>query len=163
MAPQGRVVVSPAIAGSERRLLSVVLLGAADGDLDEAALERAIKPYGGRMEQLADGSTLVVIETDRHVATDQAAQAARCALAIRAITGDWPLAIAVGRAESTQPGLHEGGVIDRASRLISQAATARGGVPPIALDEVSAGLLDARFDVVEGDAGPMLLGERDRR
>src|SRR5262249_23746773 len=32
--------------------------------------------------------------------------------------------------------------------------------PAIALDEVAAGLLDARFDVVEGDGGLMLRGER---
>jgi hypothetical protein len=160
-APRGRVALFPAITSGERRLLSVVLLGGpADGDLAEAALERAIRPYGGRMEQLADGSILVVLEAERHVATDHAAQAARCALAMRAITGGRPLAIAIGRAEPTQPGLRQGGVIDRVSRLISHGATARGGVPPIALDQVSAGLLDARFDVVEGDTGPMLLGER---
>jgi hypothetical protein len=164
VAPGGRVALAPAITSGERRLRSVVLLGAADGDLDgdldEAALERAIRPYSCRMEQLADGSTLVVLEADRHVATDQAAQAARCALAMRGIAGGRRLAIAVGRSGPAQPGLQEGGVIDRASRLISRGATARGGVPPIALDEVSAGLLDARFDVVEGDTGPMLLGER---
>jgi hypothetical protein len=158
VAPRGRVALAPAITGGERRLLSVVLLGAAaDGDPAEAALERAIKPYGGRMEQLADGSTLVVLEADRHVATDQAAQAARCALAMRAVAGRRRLAIAIGRAESTQPG---GEVIDRASRLISHGQAARRGAPPVALDEVSAGLLDARFDVVEGDTGPILLGER---
>ncbi|HEX8109143.1 MAG TPA: serine/threonine-protein kinase, partial [Kofleriaceae bacterium] len=117
VAPRERVVLSPAITGGERRLLSVVLLGAAaDGEPAEAALEPAIKPYGGRMEQLVDGSTLVVLETDRHVATDQAAQAARCALAMRAITSDRPLGIAVGRAESTQPGLRAGEGIDRAAR-----------------------------------------------
>jgi hypothetical protein len=161
VAPRRRVALSPALAGGERRLLSVVLLGAAaDDDPAEAALERAVKPHGGRMEQLADGSTLVVLEADRHVATDQAAQAARCALAIRAITRSRPLAIAIGRAESTQPGLRAGEVIDRASRLIARAQLARAGRSPIALDEVSAGLLDARFDVVESGTGSTLLGER---
>src|SRR4029077_11585580 len=120
----------------------------------------AIKPYRGRMEQLADGSILVVLDADRHVATDQAAQAARCALAMRAIAGGRPLAIAVGRAESTQPGLRAGEVIHRAARLMARGQVARGGAPAIALDDVSAGLLDARFDVVEGDTGAMLLGER---
>ncbi|HEX8111486.1 MAG TPA: AAA family ATPase, partial [Kofleriaceae bacterium] len=60
----------------------------------------------------------------------------------------------------TQPGPRTGEVIDRAARLIAHGQAARGGGSPIALDEVSAGLLDARFDVVEGDTGPMLLGER---
>src|SRR5262249_38590664 len=126
----------------------------------EVALERAIRPHGGRMEQLADGSTLVVLEADRHVATDQAAQAARCALAIQAISGDRPLAIAIGRADSTQPGLRTGEVIDRASRLIARGQPAGAARSLIALDEVSAGLLDARFDVADGDTGVMLLGER---
>jgi hypothetical protein len=150
------------LTGGERRFLSVVLLsGVADGvEPAEAALRGAIKPYGGRMEQLADGSTIVVLEADRQVATDQAAQAARCAFAMRALAGGRPIAIAMGRVESTQLRLPEGEVIDRASRMISHIAAATGDAPPIALDEVSAGLLDARFDVVEGDAGLLLLAER---
>ncbi|HEX7840142.1 MAG TPA: AAA family ATPase, partial [Kofleriaceae bacterium] len=183
------------LTGGERRFLSVVLLGsAADGSgpaeaeneaENEAALGRALKPYGGRMEQLADGPILVVLEADRRVATDQAAQAARCALAMRAVVGDRPIAIAMGRADPTRK-LPDGEVITRASSLIQRRATAPGGAPPIdptgedprpagnavgvptprrsappiALDEVSAGLLDARFDVVEDDAGLLLLGER---
>ena len=62
----------------------------------DSSLPRAIKPYGGRLEQLADGSTIVVLEGDRQVATDQAAQAARCALAMRVVAGNRPLAIAMG-------------------------------------------------------------------
>src|SRR5690606_37427117 len=111
---------APAITGSERRLLSVVLLGRAAEDpepapeIEEDALRRAIKPYGGRLEQLADGSTIVVLDAERQVATDQAAQAARCALALRALAKGRPVAIAMGRAESTRR-LPEGDVIDRAS------------------------------------------------
>jgi eukaryotic-like serine/threonine-protein kinase len=161
MAPRERVALATAITGGERRLLSVVLLGgAADPDPAELALERAIRPYGGRLEQLADGSTLVLFAADRQVATDQAARAARCALAMRAISARRPLAIAIGRIGSTQPGLPEAEVIDRASRVISHGATPHQGRAPIALDDASAGLLDARFDVVETDTGPMLLGER---
>jgi hypothetical protein len=161
MAPRERVAPATAITSGERRLLSVVLLGGAtDPDPAEPALERAIRPHGGRMEQLADGSTLVLFAADRQVATDQAAQAARCALAIRAISDRRPLAIAIARIGSTQPGLPEAEVIDRASRVISHGATPHQGRAPIALDDVSAGLLDARFDVIETDTGPMLLGER---
>ena len=85
------VATSSAITGSERRFLFVVLLGKspqadapADALIDDA-LQRASKPHGGRLEPLADGSLLVVLDADRHVATDQAAQAARCALALRAL------------------------------------------------------------------------------
>ena len=170
-APKSRAVTATAITGGERRFLSVVLIGSGpEGDEEdeeeEEALRRASQPYGGRLEPLADGSTIVVLETDRRVATDQAAQAARCALALRTLAGGRPIAIAMGRAESTSR-LPEGDVIDRASRLLAHAADASEELPPIALDEVSAGLLDARFDVIEreaGSSGPgsqlLLRGER---
>ncbi|HEX7559352.1 MAG TPA: serine/threonine-protein kinase, partial [Usitatibacter sp.] len=95
VAPRPRVGKPSAITGSERRFLSVVLLGSVvkdegdEGDEDDdEALRRTSKPYGGHLEQLADGSTIVVLEGDGQVATDQAAQAARCALALRAFTKD---------------------------------------------------------------------------
>jgi predicted ATPase len=102
---------------------------------------------------------IVVLEADRQLATDQAAQAARCALALRALAHGRPIAIAMGRTESARR-LPEGDVIDHALRLLAQGAQVPGDPPPIALDEVSAGLLDARFDVVERDAGFWLRGER---
>src|SRR5262249_37334277 len=81
------------------------------------------------------------------VATDHAARAARCALAMSALARQRPLVIAMGHTESGR-GLPDGDVIDRASRLLV-SRPGSGDLPPIALDEVSAGLLDARFDVVE--------------
>jgi hypothetical protein len=161
VAPRGRATKPLAITASERRFQSVVLLGRAaeEDEQAEAALRQAIKPYGGRLEQLADGSTMVVLEADRQVATDQAAHAARCALALRVVGKGRPMAIAKGRVESAQK-LPEGDVIDRASRLLSTLEPRPGDLPPIALDEVIAGLLDARFDVIEGEAGLLLCGER---
>ena len=156
------VVKGPAITSGERRLLAVVLLGRAMAGADpgpsEEALRRAIGPYGGRLEPLAEGSTLVVLKADRQVATDQAAQAARCALTLRVLARDRPMALAMGRAESTGK-LPGGDVLDRALRLVSQAANAPGDPPPIALDATSAGLLDARFDVIEREDGMILRGE----
>src|SRR6185369_2647715 len=64
-APRERAVRAPAITGGERRFQSVVLLGRAAGDepaRDNQVLQQAIKPYSGRLEQLADGSTIVVLE-----------------------------------------------------------------------------------------------------
>jgi hypothetical protein len=102
---------------------------------------------------------VVVLDADGQVATDQAAQAARCALALRAIAGGRPLAIAMGHgdASSLLPGAD---AIDRASRLVTEASAAPGEPPPIALDEISAGLLDARFDVIERHGQLVLCGER---
>ncbi len=170
--PQGHAAKPLAITGSERRFLSVVHLGSAtedDAQTDEAvneaiddALRRAVKPYSGRLEQLADGSTIVVLEADRQVATDQAAQAARCALALRVVAKGRPIAITMIRAESTRS-LSEADVLGRASQLVAplvQGSPGSGELPPIALDEMIAGLLDARFDVIEQRAGLMLCGER---
>jgi len=163
--PRDHVTKPAAITGSERRFLSVVHVGSAavgDAQADGVAAEvlwRAIKPYSGRLEQLAGGAALVVLETDRQVATDQAAQAARCALALRTVAQGRPMAIAMVRAESPRP-LPEGDLLGRASRSVAQLARGTGELPPIALDEMIAGLLDARFDVVEREAGLMLCGER---
>jgi tetratricopeptide (TPR) repeat protein len=166
--------------GAERRFLCVVLLGPATaaGTVDDAASDEAAPDeaapdeaapdeaarrvgarFGGRLERLADGSTIVLIESDGEVATDQAARAARCALALRALAEGRPIALAMGRAESTRK-LPEGAAIDRAAALIARRSPAPGTSPPIELDEMIAGLLDARFDVVEGEAGLALHGER---
>ncbi|HWO23798.1 MAG TPA: protein kinase [Kofleriaceae bacterium] len=161
MAPRGRSARPSAITGTERRLLAVVVLGPAAGAEagSSNALRHALAPFGGHLEQLTDGSTIVVLETDHRVATDQAVKTARCALALRAVAGARPMAIAMGRTESTAA-LPEGDLIDRASRLLAHTAAAPGELPPVALDEVVAGLLDARFDVTERDAGHLLRGER---
>jgi hypothetical protein len=160
-APRERTASPRAAASGERRLLAVVSLGPTDQDdeLLDGPLRHAVAPYGGRLEQLADGSTVVMLDADHQAATDQAAQAARCALAMSALARHRPLAIAMGRTESGHR-LPEGDVIDRASRLLADMARQPGDLPPIALDEVSAGLLDARFDVIEHESQLRLRGER---
>jgi tetratricopeptide (TPR) repeat protein len=151
----------PATTEGERRLSAVVMLGppAEEDGWTADPLQRAVAPYSGRLEQLADGSTVVMLDADHQAATDQAAQAARCALAMHALAGHRPLAIAMGRTESGH-WLPEAGVIDQASQLLAHMVRWPDGLPPIALDEVSSGLLDARFDVVERGAQLILRGER---
>ncbi|HEX7836303.1 MAG TPA: AAA family ATPase, partial [Kofleriaceae bacterium] len=155
--------MTPAALADELRRIAVVTLGGAAADGDPAPLEpelrQAIGPYGGRLEQLAGGTTIVVLEADRHVATDHAARAARCALALRGLATGRPMAIAMGRVEPIRP-LSISDVVDRAVRLVAQAATAPGAPPPIGLDELSAGLLDARFEVIDRGTGLVLCGER---
>jgi hypothetical protein len=150
-----------ATTSAERRLSAVVMLGppTQDDGLTAEPLHRAVAPHGGRLEQLADGSMVVMLDADHQAATDQAAQAARCALAMHALAGRRPLAIAMGRTESGHR-LPEGGVIDQASQLLAHRVRWPDDLPPIALDEVSAGLLDARFDVVERGTQLTLRGER---
>jgi eukaryotic-like serine/threonine-protein kinase len=161
LTPRERPAPAPASISGERRFLPVVLLGptAEDDAAAEAALRRVSTSHGGRFERLADGSELVVFESEGRVATDLAAQAARCALALRALAGERPLAIAMGRAESART-LPHGDTIDRAARLLAQVAKAAEQPPPVALGELIAGLLDARFDVAETEAGLLLRGER---
>jgi tetratricopeptide (TPR) repeat protein len=150
------------IAGRERQHVIVVMLGAvADGGQvpDEQALRQGIGPYGGRLEQLAGDSTIVVLEANRYAATDHVARAARCALALREVANGCAMAIAMGQVESIRE-LTGGDVLDRARRLLSRVTSAPDTPMPIALDELSAGLLDARFEVIERDDGLMLCGER---
>ncbi|HEX3477136.1 MAG TPA: AAA family ATPase [Kofleriaceae bacterium] len=151
-----------AITSRELQHVIVVMLGSAgDGgpSPDGAALRQAIGPYGGRLEELGDGSTIVVLEADRHAATDHAARAARCALALRGVATGRCMAIAMGHVESLRE-LTGGDVLDRARRLVSRVAGAPGAPTPIAVDELTAGLLDARFEVIERDVGLVLCGER---
>src|SRR5688572_6692942 len=84
-------------------------------DADDPAIEAAraaLAPLGGKLEWLADGSVVVAV-TGHGTATDLAARAARCALALQPLLGARPVFVATGR------GLVEGRVpvgdaVDRA-------------------------------------------------
>jgi eukaryotic-like serine/threonine-protein kinase len=160
-----------ALTSSERRIVSVVVVGRAPapsavlptvGVIELKAIDeelyRAVDVNGGLLASLADGSSVVTFAGTSHVATDQAAQAARCALALRTCCPDRPIALATGRAQVTGR-LPVGDAIDRAARLLSSLDLEGHGEPQLILDEVTAGLLDARFEVVEGPAGLLLRGE----
>ena len=153
----------------ERRLLSVVLLEPAPGPTPAAPgaipdrLRAAAEAQGGRLEMLPDGSVVVGVQAAL-VATDQAAQAARCALALRAVVPGRAIAVATGRVDGKAV---SGEAVDRAVRTLRErllflsVAPTRREAEPVGLDEFTAGLLDARFDVREGDAGLELYGERE--
>ena len=161
MVQRERAASPRAATRRERRLLTVVMLGppGPDDALFEDPLRYAVAPHGGRLEQLADGSTVVTLDADHQVAADQAVQAARCALAMSAFARHRPLAIAMGRTEAGNRSAEED-VIGRASRLLARMAGRPDDLPSIALDEISASLLDARFDVIEQQSQLRLRGER---
>jgi tetratricopeptide (TPR) repeat protein len=160
----------PVLTRGEQRTISVVLVAADRDDggtveiIDddrtlvgpeadsEVALRRGVRAWGGRLEHLRDGSMAVSIG-GAGLATDQAAQAARCALWLREHTGCRPMALATGRGDTTG-GSGAGEAIDRAARML--ASWSQG----IALDEMTARLLDGRFDVREGGEALTLHGER---
>jgi tetratricopeptide (TPR) repeat protein len=120
--------------------------------------------FGARIERLADGS-LVAALVGEGDATDHAAQAARFALTLREQLPDVPMVLATGRGVVTGR-FPVGEVLDRASKLLVGPRGERGEsaspvTRPIVLDEVTASLLDLRFDVAQSDAGPSLRGARE--
>lgn len=150
------------LTAGEQRLLCVVMLSptrAAPTSDDAAptlasdthgasvvAMREVAKKYGGKLEVVADGSVVVTLE-GTSAATDQAARAARCALALRALAPVVPIALATGRGDASLR-FPVGEVIDRAVTVLRlSAARALANNRSIELDELTAGLLDARFEV----------------
>lgn len=163
--------LSPAPArpgGGEQQLLSVLLAlpppgvdiqpGALSATLayqDIQALHAELSQHGARPEVLADGSLVVVLRHTGGVATDQAAEAARCALLIKA---RWPaavIALGTGRGLASERSA-AGEVLDRAAALLREPVAAPGS-GRISLDEVTAGLLEMRFVVERSASGACLL------
>ncbi len=160
--PRGQKAPRARTLGSEeQRLLSLAIAGPApgaeEGDVAEApmeALAHALDPFGPHLEQLADG-TVVATLVGLGAATDQAAGAARCALAMRAALPDRAVALATGRGVIAGQ-LPVGEVIDRAARMLGGA-----GAGAVRIDELTAGLLEPRFVIGGDDRGLTLSGERD--
>ncbi|HWU88651.1 MAG TPA: protein kinase, partial [Kofleriaceae bacterium] len=144
-----------AITAAEQRLISIVLAGSLPGGAaaDPDRFLTTAAAFGGRLERLADGTHLVLF-VHAEVAADHAVRAARCALALRDVLAGAPLVVASGRASGDRSIV--GDVIDRAAAAVRDVA---GG--QIALDPATAGLLDARFVVVERGERRFLGGVRD--
>jgi hypothetical protein len=141
-----------AITGTEQRLVSIVFSGPRSHDGGERPAATAAA-FGGRMEHLGEGAFLVLF-AHADVATDHAARAARCAVALRTLLPGAALMVASGRAAVDHAAV--GDVIDRAARAVAQGA---GG--QILLDETTANLLDDRFVVVVRDQQRILRDVRD--
>jgi serine/threonine protein kinase/tetratricopeptide (TPR) repeat protein len=113
------------------------------------------RSHGARLEPLVDGSWVAFADRSaaRQPATDQAAMAARVALAMRATLPDARIAIASGRG--VQAGRAPvGEVIDRALTLIRDSAPG-----PVRIDALTAGLLGGGFDLRDDGDGLRLLAE----
>jgi tetratricopeptide (TPR) repeat protein len=128
-------------AGAELRRL-----GALEDDL--------VRVHGVRLHPLPDGAVVLTLP-DVGKATDQAARAARCALALRAVLSDVPLVVSTGSGRFSAWSV-AGEVIDNGMRLL------RGTAPgAIRLDDVAVGLLDPRFEIRRDGTASYLRGERD--
>jgi tetratricopeptide (TPR) repeat protein len=117
----------------------------ADSDLNEAGLvdlQGAIAPHGARVERLGGGSLVIALSGDQQATPlDQATQAARCALRLKAALPDASLGISTSRADLAGK-LSLGDVIDQAGHLL-------GGTPAgtIHIDGLTAHLLEPRFEI----------------
>jgi tetratricopeptide (TPR) repeat protein len=149
------------ITAVERRVMSLVLarrrpgteeptLAAADAGGRERALRAVTERHKGQLSVLADGSLLVLL-AGASVATDLAARAARCALAVRGLLDGGAVVVVSGRG-LPGPLLPTGELIDSAVQLLGE--TPDGA--PIRTDEVTAGLVAALFD-----AEPLRAGSDD--
>ncbi len=119
--------------------------------------------FGAKVERLADGS-LVATLVGEGDATDHAAHAARFALALREVMPQADIVLATGRGVVTGR-FPVGEVLDRASKLLGEPAAApraHGTASrAVLLDDVTAGLLDLRFEVVEEGHRSELRGARE--
>lgn len=173
-APAQRFVTlneSPTITRAEQRLVSVVVIAVDEqGANDEGIAEELgalVKPFGGEIAVLASSEIVATIEA-KGTPIDQAAQAARCAMALRAALPSCHVVLATGR--STQG--HRvplGEAIDRAVHILRSMRHAGPSSQknPIRVDDVTAGLLDHHFEIEFeiGDGEQVtteLIGEREQ-
>jgi len=150
------LIEQPRITEVERLGHSTTLAAGSD-----SGIYKEVERFGGQLEQLLDGSIAILLKTTS-VATDLAAQAARCALALRRHALGKTIAVALGRGDvSTARKQPMGVTIERAAELVTAKPNAelRPHATPIVVDRACAGLLDGRFDVREIDSIFFLVEE----
>jgi tetratricopeptide (TPR) repeat protein len=142
---------SRALTTLELRLMSVVVVRPTEHDATTASvgLRAIVAPFGGEVQSLRDGTLFVALGAEG-AATDHAVRAARCALSLRAKLPDAAIGLATGRGSVDQTGTP---IFDRLTQLTASASV-------VGIDEVTAGLLDARFEVGSTSAGFTLVAER---
>jgi tetratricopeptide (TPR) repeat protein len=174
--PSMRVV---ALTTSERRLVSVLLArsDATARSADHAreaptmqstsleiatarAARDAVLGLGADVQLLADG-TMIATMTGQGEAREQAARAARCAIVLRGRLPETALVLATVRADGSASRPF-GALADQAARLLRDidASGDESDMQAVRIDETTAGLLDARFEVRSDAAGLTLHGER---
>lgn len=122
----------------------------------EGALRATAEAHGARTLPLGEGALLFLVP-EGGTPTEQAQRAARLALALGAAAPSVALALAGGRAELGAR-LAVGEVVRRAEKLaLGDRSDARS---PVRIDELSAGLVAARYEVAHDGQGLWLVGER---
>ncbi len=169
-------VATPAMSGlglRERRLLSLMVLS---GTVDADRARRVAADFGGRAERLANGAVVVVV-TGPENATELARVSARCALELRHALPAASIVLATGRGDDVDEDRTDtlgndstgtsrySGVFERAAGLLRHGhAGAQAGALPILIDDTTAGLLGADFEIARGEgASPHALRGRAAR
>ncbi|AKF07396.1 Adenylate cyclase [Sandaracinus amylolyticus] len=151
--PRHELPLATAVLGEDEQRLVSVVLASITRAASRRAVVAALRPLGVEPEWLSDHVLVTLRGTS--TATDLAARAARCALVLQAVLPESPIAIATGRAVFAASTLL-GEARDRAEALLRDT---RGAT--VAIDDATAGLLDARFEVAKHEAGLELRAMRD--
>src|SRR2546423_1865214 len=130
----GEVVAAPSAGTWDLPGTAAALVDVFD-EAGFAQVQSTIGPFGARVDRFLGGSMLITL-TGRGTPTDQATQAARCALRLKALLPRASLAVSTGRAELGGE-LPVGQVIDWVARLL---AGEKGGV--VCLDQSTAELVE---------------------
>ncbi len=148
----------PSLTYEERRVAALVLArvraagGAPASVRSVASIRTACDPLGGHLDVLADGSVLVTLDTGE-LATELAARAARCALALQRSMPEARMAVVIDRSAAD-----EGGPRPMVERAVDLVSAARPG--DILVDPTSADLLGARFEVADAPPHVRLVRAR---
>ena len=155
------------LSGAEVRMVSIVL--AHDRSRSSSPppgtfvstppeVEELAHRYGVRMYPL-QGRSLMLVLSGRGTATDQAAQAALCALELRSLRPGLHIAVATGRADTTNR-LPIGTAIDRAAAVLD-ATFSETSPLRIGIDDMTAGLLGPRFEVMQKGKVHLLIQKKE--
>jgi serine/threonine protein kinase/tetratricopeptide (TPR) repeat protein len=149
--------MSPSLTSAESRVTCMLFADFARFEQSEDDnLTQIAQPLGGQIQTLADGTVLVTIPHVR-LPGDQAARAARVALALQCEYPELRMVLATGRTmESRANEVAMRIDVDAAVQAMHSAASGR-----ILLDATTAAALGSRFMIVREDGRSYLGPERD--
>jgi len=122
--------------------------------IDPSGLAALTEQLHGRHIALVDGTHLVHMSSEG-IPVDQACNAARCALALRARVPGLSIAVVSGRGVVTGRSM-VGRVLDRGASLVMLTPSGC-----IRIDDVTGSLLDATFEIAGDAHGGRLMASRD--
>lgn len=164
--PTAVSVSVPRVGDDERRMVSILVGQRREDragqtlDEEESARERArlvvvAERFGARVEVSTSTSFAITVPRGS-VGTDAPRRAVRCALALSEALPEHAMAVATMRAGSSDPRAL-GGTLERAAERLPRGGREGTGV---AVDEVTAALLDGRFVVEPREEGLVVVEER---